>query len=397
MTTDWTARLVAAIDDELAVCTDLRHTLHAAPELSGREGPTRDLVLECLPTPHGATKVAETGAVVRIGGRGPSVAVRAELDALPIHENTSVSWQSSRPGIMHACGHDVHLAALTALARAVDVAGGPGPLVAVLQPREESYPSGALEVIESGALADEECRAAIGVHIQPTLTVGQIACTPGVINASSDEVTLTITGVGGHAAYPHLSQDPVLTLAHVVVALQSHVSRAVDPMSSVVLSVTMLEAGTAANVIPGTAVARGTIRAMNHADRARALQRVTEISDLVAKANGCTSAVTVTPGEPPLRNDPTLANGTGEMLRGFGFDVADSLRSAGSDDFSYFSEALPSLMMFVGTGERGEQLHSSSFLPEDARIRDVALAMLAGYLSASSQVRKQADGRTALV
>lgn len=382
MNPDWTSRLIAAIEDELTVCTDLRHTLHKAPDLSGREGPTRDLVLERLPTPHGVTKVADTGALVRIGRRGPAVAVRAELDALPIIETTAVSWQSSRPGVMHACGHDVHLAALTALARAVDVAGGPSPLLAVLQPREESYPSGALEVIESGALADEDCRAAIGVHIQPTLSTGQIACTPGVINASSDEVTLTISGVGGHAAYPHLSNDPVLTLAHVVVALQSHVSRAVDPMSSVVLSVTMLEAGTAANVIPGTAVARGTIRAMNHTDRARALQRVTEISDLVAKANGCTSSVTVTAGEPPLRNDPTLARGTGEMLRGFGFDVADSLRSAGSDDFSYFSETLPALMMFVGTGERGEQLHSPSFLPEDARVRDVALAMLAGYLTA---------------
>jgi amidohydrolase len=375
--------LVAALDREIAVSTALRHRLHASPDLSGKEGPTRDLVLEYLPAPHGVTKVADTGALIRVGPPGPAIAVRAELDALPVLENTTANWHSKRPGIMHACGHDIHLAALTALARALNDVGGPAPLLAVLQPREESFPSGALEVVESGTLTEEQCRSAIGVHVQPTLPAGHVACTPGIVNASSDEVTLLISGAGGHAAYPHLSTDPVLTLAHVVVALQSHVSRAVDPMSSVVLSVTMLEAGTAANVIPGHALARGTIRAMNSADRARAIERVTEITDLVARAHGCESTVTVTPGEPPLDNNPELARGTGDVLRRLDLQVADSLRSAGSDDFSYYSEALPSLMMFVGTGEPEERLHSPSFLPADARIRDVALAMLAGYIAAS--------------
>jgi amidohydrolase len=209
-----------------------------------------------------------------------------------------------------------------------------------LQPREETYPSGAREIVEGGYLEREECRATIGAHVQPLLPVGHVACTAGVVNASSDEFTVTVRGLGGHAAYPHLAHDPVLAMANVVVALQSLVSRRMDPMSAVVLSVTMLRAGTAPNVIPSHAVARGTVRAMHSHDRARAIAMLKEIAVQVARANGCVADVEITPGEPPLLNDSRLVEGSIAFLSELGLRRAD-LRSAGSDDFSYFSSECP--------------------------------------------------------
>ncbi|MEU6711433.1 M20 family metallopeptidase [Nonomuraea sp. NPDC046802] len=382
-TRDTIRTLATELERELDDAVELRHRLHARPYLSGAEAAARDLVLAALPNRHGHTEVAGTGAVVRVGGSGPAIAVRGELDALAVHEETGVPWASEHPGVMHACGHDVHLAALVALARAVDRVGGPAPLLAILQPREERYPSGARDIAEDGILAREQCRAAIGAHVQPLLAAGTVACTPGGVNASADEFTVTVRGRGGHAAYPHLTRDPVVTLAHVVVALQSLVSREIDPMSCVVLSVTTLAAGTAANVVPGSATARGTIRAMRTADREVVHERLTEVATLVATAHGCAAEVEITRGEPVLDNDATLTAATQPLLGALGLKVSSDLRSAGADDFSYFSERKPSLMLFVGTHGGTEQLHSPTFLPPDERIRDVAHAMLAGYLAAA--------------
>ncbi|WP_310723109.1 M20 family metallopeptidase [Streptomyces sp. N2A] len=376
--------LAAALEEELPAAAALRHRIHARPCLSGAEAPTRDLVLAALPA-GSTTKVADTGAVVRIGGPGPAVAVRAELDALAVQEKTDVAWTSAHPGLMHACGHDVHLSALTALARAVGRIGGPAPLLAVLQPREETYPSGAQDIVEDGILDREECRAVIGAHVQPLLPAGTVACTPGGVNASADEFTVTVHGRSGHAAYPHLTRDPVVTLAHIVVALQSLVSRGTDPMSHVVLSVSTLAAGTAANVIPGTAEARGTLRALGSGDRETLHARLTEVAGLVAQAHGCTAQVDITRGEPVLDNDAVLTAATRPLLGSLGLSVGDDLRSAGSDDFSFFCAHLPSLMLFVGTHGGTEQLHSPTFLPPDERIREVAHAMLAGYLAAAER------------
>ncbi|MDT0454262.1 M20 family metallopeptidase [Streptomyces sp. DSM 41527] len=376
------AALTAALDEELPAAAALRHRIHARPCPSGAEAPTRDLVLAALPA-GSATKVADTGAVLRIGGPGPAVAVRAELDALAVQEKSGAAWASAHPGLMHACGHDVHLAALTALARAIDRTGGPAPLLAVLQPREETYPSGARDIVEDGVLEREQCRAVIGAHVQPLLPAGTVACTPGGVNASADEFTITVRGRSGHAAYPHLTRDPVVALAHVVVALQSLVSRGTDPMSHVVLTVGTLAAGTAANVIPGTAEARGTLRALGNDDREMLHTRLAEVAGLVAQTHGCTAQTDITRGEPVLDNDPALTAATRPLLGTLGLRAADDLRSAGSDDFSFFCAHLPSLMLFVGTHGGTEQLHSPTFLPPDERIRDVAHALLAGYLAAA--------------
>lgn len=375
--------LRAALEDEFPAAIELRHRIHADPFLSGDEAATRDLVLAALPEGCQITKTADTGAVARIGGSGPTIAVRAELDALAVTEDTAIDWASTRPGVMHACGHDVHLAALVALARAVRRTGGCPPMLVILQPREETYPSGAREIVEDGVLEAQDCRAVIGAHVQPLLPIGEVACTPGVVNASSDEFTVTVTGDGGHAAYPHLTRDPVVALAHLVVALQTLVSRSVDPMSSVVVSVTTLRAGDAANVVPGVAVAQGTIRAISTADRLHVIGRLIEVSEHVSRAHSCTAQVDLRRGEPALENDHALAATAARLLHQQGLTPSTTLRSAGSDDFSYFSERLPSLMLFVGTHGGSEQLHSPTFLPHDERIRDVGHAMLAGYLAAA--------------
>lgn len=380
------ARLWEALDRHLVAAADLRRTLHAAPELSGQESETRKLVLEALPVATRAREVAGTGAVVRFGGEGPAVAIRGELDALPVEESTGVDWASQHTGIAHACGHDVHLAALVAVARTVAEAGLATPLVAVLQPREETYPSGARDITEDGVLGDEHVAAMIGAHVQPTLPAGVVACVPDGVNASSDEFEILVHGTSGHAAYPHLTADPLLALAQVVVALQSIISRSIDPLSAAVVGVSSMSSGIAANVVPGLARASGTIRAMTNENRALLQSKVREISENVARAHGCEAEVIVTDGEPVLHNDPALVELVGHQLEQREIPISTSLRSLGSDDFAFYSERMPSVMLFVGS-ESDDRLHSSSFLPTDADLRCTARAMLAGYLGAARLIQ----------
>jgi amidohydrolase len=379
------AHLWEALERHLPAAAELRRAVHRRPELSGDEGGTRDLVLEALPAATRVTKVADTGAVVRIGGAGPAVGIRGELDALPVDETTGAPWASEHPGVAHACGHDVHLAALVAVARTVAEAGLPTPLLAVLQPREETYPSGAKDITHDAVLQEEGLAAMVGAHVQPTLPAGVVSCVPDGVNASSDEFEVVVHGTSGHAAYPHLTSDPLLALAQVVVALQSIVSRSVDPLTSAVVGVSSLSAGSAANVIPGTARATGTIRAMTEENRSLLQERVRSISQHVARAHGCEAEVAVTDGEPVLHNDPVLVAAVADHLGEQGIEVSSTLRSLGSDDFSYYSELVPSVMLFVGS-DSDVPLHSASFLPTDADLRRTARAMLAGYLGAARLV-----------
>lgn len=372
------------VDRELEGAYRLREDLHRFPHISGAEGPTRQKVIDALPFEAIVVPTAETGALVRVGGPGPAVALRAELDALPAAETTGLAWASEDPGVMHACGHDVHMAAAVVLARAISGTPGAVPLLLVLQPREETYPSGAKDICADNSLDNEEVFAAVGAHLQPLLPRGTVACTVGSVNASSDEFTITIHGQGGHAAYPHLTVDPVLTLSHVVVALQSIISRTTDPMESAVLSVTTLSAGSAPNIVPGTATARGTVRAMSVPVRQHILVRLQEVAVNVAAAHGCSAQVQITHGEPVLENDEKIALTSRPLLESLGFEVNSTLRSAGSDDFAYFCEKYPSLMMFVGTDDQNERLHSSNFAPDNTHVRDVAYAMLSGYAAAAS-------------
>lgn len=384
---EWYERLSAAVREELPGALELRHRLHADPRVSGEEADTAAAVVEALGVGEGRT-VAATGRLVRIaGGPGPAVALRAELDGLAVVEATGVEWAATN-GVMHACGHDAHLAGLVALGRAVARVGGPAPLVALLQPREERSPSGARDVAESGALREEEVDSIVAAHVQPQLPAGVVNATPGPVNAAADELTITVTGHGGHIGYPHTTVDPVLALSALVVELQHLVSRRVDPTVGAVLAVTVLEAGASFNVVPDVAVARGGLRVMRAADREMLLQAIGEVAEHVAAAHGCTAEVHAESNMPVLGNDPELARATVPWLQRSGVRVDDSFRSFGSDDFAHFTAEHRSLMLFLGVdgGEPGPDgrrpgLHSPRFLPGDDVVAQVADALLAGYLA----------------
>ncbi|MGY1601532.1 M20 metallopeptidase family protein [Geodermatophilus sp. SYSU D00815] len=386
----WYRRLEDAVLAEVPAAVELRHRLHADPRRSGEEEDTAAAVVAALGAGEGRP-TGVTGRVVRVlaGGGVPTVALRAELDGLAVAEATEVPW-AARGGVMHACGHDVHLAGLVALCRAVRRVGGPAPLLAVLQPREEGEPSGGRDVAGSGVLDEEDVGAVIGVHVQPQLPAGVVSATAGPVNAAVDDFAVTVRGRGGHAAYPHTTVDPVLALAAIVVALRSQVVSRVDPVVGAVLAVTQLDAGTAFNVVPDTARARGGLRTMRLEDRGLVHAAVEEVARHTAAAHGCTAVVDIHQSDPVLVNDPDLAAAAVPWLRRSGAGVDDTFRSFGSDDFAHYCAARPGLMLFLGV-DGGEPdaagkrpgLHSPRFLPDDDAVRQVALALLAGYLGAA--------------
>jgi amidohydrolase len=377
---DLAAALRAALADELPDAVRLRHDLHAHAELSGAEHRTSATVVAALNAADGPV-IGGTGRIVRIGPQsGPCIAVRAELDALPMAEQTGAPW-ASQTGAMHACGHDVHLAALVALARAARKADLPAGLLAVLQPREEANPLGAPDIVASQAFATHQPRAVIGAHLQHQVPSGTVAATAGTVNAAADEFEIRVEGTGGHAGYPHMAADPIPALCQVVLALQQIVSRRTDPTHAVAVSVGILEAGQAPNVIPGTATARGSLRALDEADLPAIHTALREIVDHTCRAHRCRGIVTIQEGEPALVNDEALAAASWPWLRAAGFAVDTSFRSCGADDFAYYARSVPSLMLFVGVGGPFA-LHHPRFLPDDAAVGQVASAMLAGYLAA---------------
>jgi amidohydrolase len=272
-----------------------------------------------------------------------------------------------------------------AAARAIAAAGG--SVAALLQPREEANPSGAAEVVASGVLSAGRFGAVIAGHLQPAVAAGTMAVTPGVVNASADEIEIVVTGRGGHAGYPHTVADPVLALSAVVVAVQQVSARRIDPVHGAVCMITQLSAGSASNVVPERAVARGTLRLMTAADRTRAASIVGDIAGSVARGYGCSAEVTVIDGEPVLDNDPVLARGAGALLADHGWRVRTDFRSFGADDFSHYSAVAPALMVFVGTGTAGRAgLHDAEFLPPDETVAAVAQALLAGYVASFAEL-----------
>jgi amidohydrolase len=380
--TSLTATLRAAVRDELEAARSLRRRLHAAPRVSGDETDTTVMVVDALGAGAGL-EIADKGRVVLVGGGSPSrgcIALRAELDALPVTEATGVSWAAT-DGAMHACGHDVHLAATVAACRAIARVDGPVTVAAVLQPREETAPSGARDIVASGILAELGVRAIVGAHVQPQIAAGRIAVTAGLVNASVDEFEITVRGSGGHAGYPHTVRDPIVALASIVLNLQQIAARRIDPVHGAVCMVGGLSAGTATNVVPPTAHAFGSLRLMRAEDRDRAAKELVEIVAASAASYGCQADVRLSDGEPALRNDPALAQAAAHVLRTEGYPVVDDFRSFGADDFAHYGELVPALMMFVGV-DGGAGLHDPNFLPPDDAVDTVADALIAGYVAA---------------
>lgn len=387
-------RWVAALELELPAAVALRRELHASPRLSGDEHDAAAFIERELRDVLSLETVADAGRIGRLEAAAPAspaaspaVAVRAELDALPVAERTGAAFASTN-GAMHACGHDVHQAALVALVRSAARAGLPFALAPMLQPREETYPSGALDILESGALERLDVRHVIGAHVHPGVPAGSVAVGDGYINAAADEVRISISGRGGHGAYPHEAQDPVAAIAQIALSLQETVRRTVSPMNPALVSIGTLIAGEgAANVLPADSFLRATVRTTDARDREAIAVAIERLATHTALAFGVEATVEVGRGEPVLLNDARIALGAEHWLGVMGVPVDPPMRSLGADDFSYFTEALPSIMMFAGVREpdRADMpaLHDARFLPDDRAVRTVALAMLAGCLSAA--------------
>lgn len=379
MTHELASRWRAAVQTVLPMAVELRHELHAAPSLGGQEAPTARTVVDWMGVGDGSV-VAGTGRLLRLpGGQGAGIAVRAELDGLPVAETSAVPW-ASRNGAMHACGHDVHLAGVAAVVRAAATIELPRPLVALLQPREEGVDSGAKDVVDEGGLDGIE--AVVAAHVQPRVDTGVIAVTPGPVNAAMDTFRVEVGGRGGHSGYPHTVDDSVLAVSAVVVALQQVGARRIDPTAGVACMVTQVHSGTADNVVPSLAVCSGTVRTMRPDDRVTAHRVIEEIATSVAAGYGCRATVTIGRGEPVLANDVGLALRAGEMLSELGHAVDPTFRSFGSDDFAVYCEHARGLMMFVGTGAEHGGLHDASYLPDDAYVATVADALITGYCAA---------------
>lgn len=388
MTDSLLEQLVAGIDAVLPDAASLRRLIHSDPHLGGDEMDTRDALtqamdwLDWLP-------VAETGAFSRFGPDGPAIGLRAELDALPITEATGVEWASQRRGIMHACGHDVHMAALWAVVTAARDLDLPVAMVPLLQPREEDNPPGAGDVVASGILEDADVQAMVGVHVQPQVAKGVVSTGTGAVNAAFDSFEITVRGRGGHGAYPHTALDPITVLSAIVMGLGELPMRVVNPIHPSVVSVGTFQAGTAANVIAETASCTGSIRTFHEEDRAALHEAIARLAEGTALARGATATATFVRGGPALVNDPGLSARADALLLAQEIPIAQvPFRSCGSDDFSEYGQVVPSLMSFIGVGsDGGVGLHHPKFLPGRSALRLCAVALATNYVAAAGMLR----------
>lgn len=377
----------------------IRRHLHRHPELSHHEHETAKYIANQLGEwgiPH-ETGIAGTGVVGLIEGEagdGPCVALRGDMDALPIKEERQVAYRSQRDGVMHACGHDAHCAMVLGAAKLLSdrKANLKGKVKLLFQPSEEDEPSGAAAMIKAGALKSPDVHAVLGLHVFPFINSGLIGAKSGPAAASADEFEILVHGRGGHAGYPHLAVDPIVASAHVIMALQTIASRRIRPNDPVVVSIGKLEGGAKANVIPPTIKMRGTFRTHNPKVREDVAEEIDRIAQGVANAHGATAEVKIDWGCPPVHNDPTLTEAfyaIGDKLLGEGNVVRLPEALMGADDFAFYQQEVPGLIFRLGTGnaEKGTEfpLHHPRFdIDEDTLPTGVAVlikmteAILAG-------------------
>ena len=345
--------------------TTLRHQLHAHPELALQEVATTALIKQTL-TELNIRLVdypGETGVVAEIGHGAPIIALRADIDALPIQEDNELSFRSTIPGRMHACGHDFHTAALFGGARLLKVheADLNGTVRLIFQPAEEGH-RGAKMMIDNGVLAG--VRAIAGFHNMPNLPVGTLAMKSGPLMASNDNFDVTILGQGAHAAMPEASHDPIVTLGELISNLQTIRSRNIAPDAALVLTIAAVQAGTTFNVIPNTANLRGTIRTFNTANRDLAKVRFYDIVRATAKMNQQTATIDWDRGPSCVNNNAALTAVLSRVLKD-DFDIVPAQLCNADDDFALYQECIPGFYGFLGSGGNGT-LHQSNYRCDDA-------------------------------
>jgi amidohydrolase len=345
-----------------ASLVNIRRHLHMHPELSFQEFNTakfiaatlRELNIECQ------EGIAGTGLVALVKGKNSdkaTVALRADIDALPIHEANEVPYKSQNDGVMHACGHDVHTAKLLdGLKEEFE-----GTVKLIFQPAEEKNPGGAIAMIQAGVLECPRPVSIMGQHVDPSIPVGKVGFIKGTMLGSADELYITITGKGGHAAAPQHAVDPILIAAHIIVSLQQLVSRACNPIVPSVLSLCQIHAGEAPNFIPEVVQIAGTFRTVNEQWRGEAHRRMQEMSFGIAKAMGGHCELVINKGYPCLNNDPTLTQRTREAAKSFlgTAQVVDVELRMWAEDFAYYAQQIPACFYYLGVrnNDRGIDAH----------------------------------------
>jgi amidohydrolase len=354
----------------------IRRDIHAHPELGFDTVRTAAIVEQELLrlglTPQ--TGVGRTGVMVDITGAQPgrTVLLRADMDALPIHEQTGLPFSSIWPGKMHACGHDIHTATLLGVAAILADLRSQlrGTVRLIFQPAEETPESGAQAMIAAGAA--DGIDVAITLHNKPELAAGEIALTRGASTASSDEFDLVIHGKSTHAARPHMGTDPIIAAASLVTQLQTIVSRELDPANSAVLTIGHIHGGTTHNIISDSCLIQGTIRAKSPQARAHMEDAFRRICAGVALSLNTRIEVNYQRGVPPLMNDDALIDALEPiLLHQFGKPVvAKPSSSFGAEDFSLFTERVPGCQIHIGSGAPGrdDHLHNSDYQPDERSI-----------------------------
>lgn len=353
----------------------LRRHFHRFPELAYGEEKTAAKICEVLDelkVPH-LRGIGGTGVIAALRSRKPgaTLALRADMDALPVDEANDVPFKSENPGMMHACGHDGHMSmALGVLRWLIDNEWrerGAGKVIFVFQPAEEGGRGGALAMLETGVFDPERIDAVFALHMHPELPAGRIALAAGESNAASDSISIRITGKGGHGAYPHLCVDPVVAGAYLITQLQSIVSRSVPPLDSAVLTIGSFQGGTARNVIPEEAVMEGTLRTLRPEVRDLVLRRLEAAARGLEASHGVAIRLEIDPGYPPVVNHPSMVEYTLNRARHL-LGAESALvepPSMGAEDFAYFLQRWPGVLIRLGCHDPAKGflhgLHSPRF------------------------------------
>jgi amidohydrolase len=351
---------------------EIRHHLHANPELSFQEFETSKYVKIALEN-IGISKIehkADTGLVALIEGKNPSVktiALRADMDALPIKELNNVAYKSKNEGVMHACGHDVHTSCLLGAAQILFSLRNEfeGTIKLIFQPGEEKLPGGASMMINEGVLKNPDATAIIGQHVMPLIPVGKVGFKSGLYMASTDELYVKVIGKGGHGAMPQLNIDPVVIAAQIIISLQQIVSRMSSPIIPSVLSFGKVIANGATNVIPNEVIMEGTFRTLDEKWRLEAHDKMVKMATMIAESMGGKCEFEVRKGYPFLYNDETLtAKAKQHAIEFLGHEnVIDLDIWMAAEDFAYYSQIIPACFYRLGTRNEEKGIVSSVHTP----------------------------------
>jgi len=349
----------------------IRHHLHAYPELSYQEFETSKFVRNKL-TEFGIPFdiKATTGVVGLIKGNDPgkrTIALRADMDALPIKEENDVDYKSKHEGVMHACGHDVHTTCLLGAAKILNELKDEwrGTIKLIFQPGEEKNPGGASIMIKEGVLENPKPEAIFGLHVNPQLETGKLSFRGGQVMASADELYFTIKGKGGHAASPQTTIDPIVIAANLIISLQQVISRNRNPFDPSVLSITSITGGTTTNVIPDEVKLMGTFRAMNEAWRKKAHELIERTTKELVNAMGGRVDLHIDKGYPVVYNNELLNEKTRSLAEEFlgKVNVEETEMRMGAEDFGYYSQLIPGCFYRLGTGNKEKKITAGVHTP----------------------------------